>query len=299
MISAVIHTFNEERNIERCLSSLSWVDEIVVIDMGSRDKTFSIVSRYTDKVFQHAYTGFVEPARNYGIAKTKNDWILIVDADEEIPKSLAHFLSVEVKKPAADFYRLSRKNIIFGRWVRHAGWWPDYQIRFFKKDTVTWVEKIHGIPLTKGKGLDIESLEDLSIIHYNYQSIEQYLERLNRYTTISAKELFLDNKHFSIDNLFDKPVKEFVRRFFVWQGYKDGIYGLAVSLLQSFSELITYLKLWELEKYKEEKINLIEIEKLLSEEQKIKNYWLIHELLKQPHNIFQKLFWKIKRKIND
>ncbi len=297
MISAVVHTYNEEKNIERCLSSLSWVDEIVVIDMGSVDKTLEIAGNYKAKIHNHSYTGFVEPARNFGIEKAKGDWIIIVDADEEIPLNLSHYLSLEVKDPKYDFYRISRKNIIFGRWIKRSGWWPDYQIRFFKKGKVRWTEKIHGIPFTSGVGTDIDASEELSISHYNYQNLDQYIERLNRYTSIAAKELFLTNKRFYLHNLIDSPTKEFINRFFVWEGYKDGIHGLALSLLQSFSELVVYLKLWELEKYKETHLELSAIGQLMDGEYKQKNYWFTETSLKETSGIIKKLLLKIKRKI--
>jgi len=296
MISAVVHTYNEERNIGRCLDSLSWVDEIVVIDMGSVDQTCKIAREFKAKIFQHEYTGFVEPARNFGLSKTSGNWTIVIDADEEIPKSLAHYLIEETKNPRGDFYRIGRKNIIFNKWMKHTGWWPDYQVRFFKKGTVSWTEKIHGVPLTTGKGIDIEAFENLSIIHHNYQTVDKFIERLNRYTAVSAKELFLSNTHFSLPDLFEKPAKEFISRFFIWEGYKDGLHGLALSLIQSFSELVTYLKLWELYNFKETKVSLEETEAYLTGEYKIKKYWLLTLLLKNSHNIFQDIIWKMKRK---
>lgn len=297
MISAVVHTYNEEKNIARCLASLNFVDEIVLIDMDSMDRTKAIAQEYKAKIFSHPYTGFVEPARNFGIGKANENWILIVDADEEIPKTLAHFLVAEVKQPKADFYRIPRQNIIFGRVLRHSGWWPDYQIRFFKKGWVSWTRKIHGIPLTKGKGCDIEPYHDLSIIHYNYQTVGQFIDRLNRYTSVAAKEMFLNNEHFKISLLFEAPTKEFITRYFTHEGYKDGIHGLALSLLQSFSELVTYLKLWELESFKEDKLTLETAEKLLQEEQRHKKYWLYNAFLNQKHNWFNDLLWRLKRKL--
>lgn len=298
MISAVIHTYNEEKNIERCLSSLSFVDEIVLIDMGSTDKTCSLALSFKAKIYNHPYTGFVEPARNFGISKAKRDWILTVDADEEIPKSLARYLLGEVASPTSDFYRISRKNIIFGKWVKHTGWWPDYQIRFFRKDAVSWTKKIHGIPLTKGQGIDIEAKEELSIIHYNYQSLEQFIERLNRYSSISAKELYLSNKRFSVQNLFEVPTKEFINRYFVWEGYKDGLHGLALSFLQSFSELVVQLKLWELEGFKGQRVDLKEIQSLLLKQYKQKQYWLTNILLEKTQNPLTRFLLKLKRKLN-
>lgn len=297
MISAVVHSYNEEKNITRCLSSLSFVDEIILIDMGSLDTTVEKAKEFNAKVFQYPYTGFVEPARNFGLAKAKGEWILVVDADEEIPKTLVDLLLKKTIDKSINFYRLPRKNIIFGSWIKHSGWWPDYQIRFFRKNTVSWTESIHGVPFTKGKGSDIEVSEVTSITHYHYQTVEQFISRLNRYTSISAKELFLTKHTFSFSELFEKPAKEFVQRYCVWKGYKDGIHGLALSLLQAFSELVIYLKLWELEEFKEKKVLLSAIERLLVNEFKLKQYWLITEELNEPHTFVQHITKRLKRKL--
>ena len=296
MISAVIHTFNEEKNIQRCLESLSFVDEIIVIDMHSSDKTCEEAQKYKTKIFKHNYTGYVEPARNFGISKAEGDWILILDADEEIPQTLAVFLRKSADLNTSDYFRIPRKNIIFHKWMKHAGWWPDYQVRFFKRGMVSWNDKIHGIPLTKGKGEDIEENEDFSIIHHNYQSIGQYLERMNRYTGVASKQLYEEGYKILKDDLFKKPLDEFVSRFFQRGGYLDGLHGLALSLLQSVSELVIYLKLWELEKYKEEKITLENIEYNFKEEYRIKQYWLNSTMLKSSKNLLQKTILKAKRK---
>lgn len=297
MISALIHTFNEEKNISRCLESLKWVDEKVIVDMGSTDQTRSIAKKYGCKIYQHAYTGFVEPARNFGIEKSTGEWILIVDADEEIPSALARYLKEEVKNARGDYYRSARKNIIFNKWIRRSGWWPDYQVRFFRKDHVRWTEKIHGIPMTKGTGIDIEAKEELSIIHYNYQTIDQYLSRMNRYTSISAKELFVQNNKFEMKDLFEKPTREFINRFFTWEGYKDGIHGLVLSLLQSFSELVIFIKLWELSGFSEQKINIDTIDNMMTDDFKEKKYWFINTKSTASGNILRKIYLKIQKKV--
>lgn len=297
MVSAVVHTYNEEENIDRCLSSLSWTDEIVLVDMGSTDKTIDKARQFKAKIFQHPYTGFVEPARNFGIEKARGDWIVILDADEEVPFSLSSCLLKVRKEGKCDFVRIPRKNIIFGKWIKYAGWWPDHQVRFFKRGYVSWVEKIHGIPATRGQGLDLPENEDLSIIHYHYLTISQYIERLNRYTTINAKELYFDNLEFDHKFLFKKPVAEFVRRFFLFKGYKEGLHGLALSFLQAISEAVTYLKLWELEEFKTKKLTLEEVEQLLSEEAKEKKYWVVNELLEKEDSSFKKIILRLKRRI--
>lgn len=298
MISAVVHTYNEENNIERCLSSITFADEIVLVDMGSTDQTLKKAVKFPVKVYHYQKTGFVEPARNFAIAKAQGDYILIVDADEEIPVKLANSLQQLVKEKIYDYFRLPRKNIIFGKWMKHSGWWPDYQTRFFRKNFVEWTDKLHGVPLTRGQGTDLDANEKASIIHYNYLTIDQYILRLNRYTSIAAKELYLANKIITYQDLINAPVQEFIRRFFMLEGYKDGLHGLAISLLQSFSELVVRLKLWELYGFKPEKILLGDYKILQNKEIGTKEYWLYYELLKSPHNLWENLIWRIRRKLN-
>lgn len=297
MISAIVHTYNEEKNISRCLASLTFADEIILVDMGSNDRTVEIAKKYNVRVYNYPYTGFVEPARNFGISKASGKWIIVLDADEEIQESLATYLKSQSEKGEFDYYRVPRKNIIFGKWIEHTGWWPDYQIRFFKKGAVSWSEKIHAIPQTKGKGNDIKPDRQLSIIHQNYQSVDQFIGRLNRYTSVEASELHLSGRHFTISSLFEHPVAEFSQRFFASEGYRDGLHGLALSMLQSVYVLIVELKLWESEGFREQKINLSEVRKLFNRVHKIKYFWLIQALLKQPRSYLGRIILKLKRKL--
>lgn len=249
-ISVIVNTWNEEENIKRCLESVKdLVSEIIVVDMYSSDKTVAIAKKFGAKIFFHKFTSYVEPARNFALSKVTGDWILILDADEEISPGLAKILQELTTREEINFYRLPRKNIIFGKWIRHSRWWPDYVIRFFKKGSVRWSEKIHSVPLTRGEGHDLEAKEVNAITHYNYKSISQYLSRLNRYTTIQAKDLVESGYKFSWQDMLKKPMGEFLSRFFVGESYKDGLHGLALALLQAFSELIKYLKVWEKENF--------------------------------------------------
>lgn len=294
-ISAVVNTYNEEKNIRRCLTSLAWADELIVVDMGSTDETRTIAKACGARVIDHPYVGYVEPARNVGIAAAKGSWIVLLDADEVLPPTLASYLQKTLPSTAAQYLRIARQNQIFGTWIRHTGWWPDYQIRVFQKDAVTWSEKLHGIPMTRGTGTDVEASEELSIIHHHYTSISQYLERLNRYTAITAAELHREGTVFTPSDLFTKPTREFIQRFFVWEGYKDGVHGLGLSFLQSFSELIVALKLWELEKYKKHTVSVENVARWRKEEDRQLWYWIVRHL--RTSNPFSRLYWKLKQKI--
>ena len=245
MISAVVHTYNEEKNIGKCLSSLSWVNEIVVIDMGSTDQTCLIAKDYKARIYQHPYTGFVEPARNFGILKASGEWIIVVDADEEIPKSLAKYLSLEIQKPSADFYRIARKNIIFGKWIKHTNWWPDRQIRFYKKEKVVWNDKIHLYPQVKGRVIDLPAKEELAIEHLNYEKVAEFLSRQNRYSEILAQNYYDEGQRFSWFNFFWRPKRIFLQRYLRHAGFLDGFHGFALSILAVISQFAAEVKLWE------------------------------------------------------
>ena len=249
-ISAVVNTRNEESNIEACLKTLRFADEIVVVDMESEDKTVKLAKKYTKKVFNHKNVGYVEPARNFAIKKATGNWILIVDADERIPRSLAVKLIKITKQKEADFVRIPRQNLIFGRWIKYSRWWPDYNIRFFKKDKVEWQDKIHSIPITTGTGINLDPVKELSILHHHYISIDQYLKRSIRYSKTQSKELVNQGYILDVKDVFFKPVGEFLSRFFAGEGYKDGFHGFVLASLQAFSTLLVYLYVWQEQGFK-------------------------------------------------
>lgn len=296
-ISVVINTLNEEKNIDRALQSVIWADEVVVCDMHSEDETVRIAKKYKAKVVYHTPTGYVEPARNFAIGKASGDWILILDADEQIPERLANRLKDIANGTAQiDYVEIPRKNIIFHKWIQNSFWWPDYNIRFFKKSAVEWLDKIHSRPQTSGIGIKLEAKEDNAIIHYNYQTLDQYLERLNRYTNQQAKELIKEGYTFQWTDLISKPLSEFLSRYFANEGYKDGLHGLVLSLLQSYSELIKYLRIWEHDKFKEQEINIDEFKEQSKGWGYELKYWVNQTyLLKNP---FLKVFYKARNRIS-
>ena len=274
-ISAVINTFNEEKNIERAIKSVSWVDEVLVCDMYSDDNTAVIAKKLGAKIIFHKRVGFVEPARNFAISKAEAEWVLILDADEEIPEALADKINEIINKDGVvTFVEIPRQNIIFGKTMKAAMWWPDYNIRLFKKGSVIWGNKIHVKPKTVGQGLRLPELEHLAIIHHHYNSVSQFIQRMDRYTTIGAKELKDSGYEFDWKDLINKPLGEFLSRFFANKGYEDGIHGLSLSLLQATSHLIMYLKVWETQGFERKEIKYHEVDSLLKSSGKEVNYWL-------------------------
>ena len=285
-ISVVINTLNEAKNLNRAIASVkNLASEIVVVDMESDDSTAVLAKKLQARVFSHKRMGYVEPARNFGISKAKNGWILILDADEEISPSLSKKLNELADGDAADYYRIPRKNIIFGKWLKHTRWWPDFNIRFFRKGFVSWGDEIHSIPVTKGKGMDIKDKEEFAIIHNNYTSIGGYLERMSRYSEIQSEELMKNGYVFVWHDLIKKPMGEFLSRFFAGEGYKDGIHGLALSGLQAFSEFVLYLRVWEKQGFAEENLSKKDFSKELEKAVKEFRWWL-----RKKFSLFGKFF---------
>lgn len=260
--SVVINTWNNAETLEQTLESVKTAAEIIIVDMHSSDNTCEIAKKFTDQIFTHPYIGYVEPARNFAIEKAAKDWVFVLDSDEETPPQLFAELSLiaatEHKDSAPTHYFIPRKNLIFGSWVQHAGWWPDNQLRFFRKGSVSWQNEIHSVPVTTGKPHTFPPEESYAIIHHNYTSVSQWITRMDRYTTIQSKELSQKGYTYAFSDNLNKPFSEFIRRFFVWKGYKDGVIGLNLALLQALSEVIVYLKVRELQKPTH---NLVETEK--------------------------------------
>lgn len=296
-ISVIINTLNEERNLPRLLASLrGFSDDVVIIDMNSDDNTQKIAKGFGARVFTHKRTGYVEPARNFAITKAKNEWILILDADEVLTSTLSKKLLQIVGSPSADYYRLPRKNIIFGTWIKHSKWWPDYNIRFFKKGKVSWSEVIHAVPMTQGTGIDLAPKEDYAILHYNYATVEDYLSRMNRYTSIQSQFLADSGHKFIWKDLISKPATEFIGRYLVGEGYKDGVHGLSLAFLQAFSELVLYLKVWQSEKFLPQSVTFPEARRELEKTKKEFDWWMYETEIKNQGPLAS-LSTKVIRKV--
>ncbi len=245
-ISAVINVRNEAEALSKCLHSIkNLADEIIVVDMNSTDNSKEVAEKSGAHVFSYRPMKYVEPARNYALSKATGKWILLLDPDEFLNKTLKKELLSITKRSDVDFVKIPRKNIIFGKWIRHSNCWPDYLIRFFKKGSVTWKKEIHSQPVTKGNSITLLDSEKMAIHHNNYTNVSQYITRALRYSGIQADELFVQNYKLKISDFLLKPIQEFNSRFFFAEGYKDGFHGLIFSLLQAFAIALVYVRLWE------------------------------------------------------
>lgn len=246
LISAVINVRNEGENLKKCLKTLKgFADEVIVTNMHSTDNSREIAVNAGAKVYDYRWLKHVEPARNYGLSKASGKWIVLLDPDEYLNKTLKAELLKITKRSDVDWVRIPRKNIIFDKWIRHSRCWPDYLIRFFKKNHVTWKNEIHSQPHTTGNGLTILDSEKLALRHINYSTITQYLNQTIRYSHIQADELKAAGYKLKISDLILKPMQEFNSRFYFAEGFKDGMHGLVFCLLQSFAIGFIYIRLWE------------------------------------------------------
>ncbi|HRN70586.1 MAG TPA: glycosyltransferase family 2 protein [Candidatus Woesebacteria bacterium] len=298
-ISVVIISRNEEAHIEECLTSVRWADEIVVVDDSSTDNTQGLAKKYTDRVFTHKSIGYVEPVRNYALQKATGDWIFLLDTDERVPESLAAAVrNITEQDHPAEAYKIPRKNIIFDKWIQHTGWWPDNNIRFFKKGSVEWSDRIHSVPKVNGAISELDATEQHAIVHYNYTSVSQFIEKMVRYTAVEAQQY--SDKVITSD-FISKPAQEFLRRFFTAQGYKDGVHGLVLSLLQAVSVFLVLVRVWEIQKFepKEDKNLLVTVQKQGKTIRKEIAYWMANELLKTERSKLKKVRLKISRKRNN
>lgn len=246
LISAVINIRNEADSLKKCLKSIKkFADEIIVIDMYSTDNGKQIAESFGAKVFRYRPVKVVEIARNYALSKATGKWIMLLDPDEYLNRTLKRELLKITQRQDVDFVRIPRKNLIFGKWIRHSNCWPDYLIRFFKKGSVTWKKEIHSQPETKGNGINLLDSEKLAIRHNNYKTVTQFVLRAIRYSGVQADELKEADYKVKISDLILKPTQEFNSRFFAAEGYKDGIHGLIFSILQAFAISLIYIRLWE------------------------------------------------------
>ncbi|MCE5199267.1 MAG: glycosyltransferase family 2 protein [Armatimonadota bacterium] len=244
-ISVVIHVCDEEQYIDECLNSIAWADEIVIIDMGSTDSTVAMCHDRGAQIFTHPRVPVVELARNFGISKATGDWILVLDPDERVADMSGKELSEIANDPAScDGYYVSRVNWIFGKRINHSGWGDDRLLRFFRNRKCTWPSSVHSVPVVNGTVGTIEP-KHCYLIHDNYRTLEQFVEKMNRYTSQEAQRLYDAGRPFHWLKLFYQPMKEFNSRYIKHKGYRDGFIGFVLAVLMAFYIQLSYLKLWE------------------------------------------------------
>lgn len=244
-LSITIITKNEQANIRRTLESVKWADEIVVIDSGSTDDTVSICREYTSNVSIQDWPGFARQ-KNRAIDASTGDWVLSLDADEPIEPALADEIRGIISSPASlDGYLIPRKTYFLGRWIKHGGWYPDYNLRLFRKGKGRFQERaVHEAIKVEGTiGRTIHAIE-----HYAYPDLSSYMASIDKYSSLAVEEMGasgISALAASWINIFFRPILTFFLKYFLRLGFLDGKHGLVLNLFHSSYVFAKYGKAWE------------------------------------------------------
>lgn len=244
-ISAVVITYNEEDKIERALLSLQKVsDEIVVVDSYSSDATPQICYRYTDRFIQRSWEGY-RVQKQFATEQASHEWILNLDADEMLSPDLTQeILHWKNERSTYSGYLLPRKTFFMGKWITHTTWYPDCQLRLFRRSSGSWKGgRVHESFRVDGPTGRLNG----EIYHYTYSSFSEYLQQLENFSSLAAQDYFDRGKKVTWFQICFDPAAIFLKNYFFRLGFMDGIPGLCVSMLASVSTLFKYLKLWELQ----------------------------------------------------
>jgi glycosyltransferase involved in cell wall biosynthesis len=238
-ITATIVALNEERNIARAIRSLGCADEILVVDSGSCDSTREIAAELGARVIEEPWRGYAAQ-KNFAAASASNDWILSLDADEEVTAELAREISaLKSAEPKFDGWTMPRLARYLGRWIRHSGWYPDRKVRLYHRERGSWQgEYVHESVKVNGNIGELNG----DLLHYTCDSLSQHVRTLDRYTTLAAQELASSGKRVPLRRLIVDPPWSFVRSYVLQRGFQDGAQGLTIAAMASFYTFAKYAK---------------------------------------------------------
>jgi len=251
-ISVYMITRNNERTLEKALASVTWADEIVVVDSFSTDKTPEICRRFTDRVIQRPWPGFREQYQ-HAADLTTHPWVMFIDADEEISQELAEEIQCVVKEGEKSFdgFIIYRRTYYLGRWIRHGAWYPDYEIRLYCREKGRWEGGLHAKIVVDG---NVGSLKH-EILHHTYRDISDQIRTLDLYSRIEAEDMLKAGERFRLFKLLFRPPFRLIKEYLLKQGFRDGIPGLVIIVATMFYVFIKHAKLWELTHVKKEERN--------------------------------------------
>jgi glycosyltransferase involved in cell wall biosynthesis len=244
-VSVTIITLNEAQHIGEALDSVSWADEIVVVDSGSTDDTVSIARAKGARVTDRAWTGYIDQ-KNYAASIAANDWILSLDADERVPEALAAEIQrLLASDPPRRGYRIPRVTFHLGQWVRTTDFYPDYQLRLYDRRAGRWVGRyVHESVRVDGAfGYLKNDLE-----HRSFRDLRDHAEKLNRYSTLAARQMYESGRRANLFDLVVHPPAAFLRNYVLRRGFLDGTVGLTISAMSAYSVFLKFAKLRELQR---------------------------------------------------
>jgi glycosyltransferase involved in cell wall biosynthesis len=243
-ISASIIVRNEEANVAEVCQTVAWADEIVIVDSDSTDRTVEIARRHTDKVFNREFRGYKDK-HEFADAQTTGDWIFWIDADERVTPELREAIEkLRQRDPATlpDGFRIARRTQYLGRWIQHSGWYPDYQMRLYRKAASYW----DGVSPHETARVDgrVETLPG-EFRHYTKRNLSEHHRVLDEYTTLAAEFHAGKNKRVRAIDLFVLPIAAFIRTYVFKQGFRDGVPGLIIAMFTAYSVFLKFAKVWE------------------------------------------------------
>lgn len=246
-LSVIIIVQEEEENIRECLESVKWADEIVVVDSHSQDRTVEICKQYTEKIYQQEWQGFA-PKKALALKKATKEWVLSIDADERVtPELKAEIEQILTRGKDCDGYYIPRKSYFLGKWMRHCGWYPGYQLKLFKRDKARVSDvHVHEGFLVNGRVGYLKG----DIIHLSHPTLKESFEKLNRESSLEALDR-VHRKRVRWYHFFAHPLAAFFNKFITKKGFLDGIHGLILSIVAAMVKMALYLKIWELQNINE------------------------------------------------
>lgn len=244
-LSVILITKNEERNIEACLQSVLWADEIILVDSESTDKTIKIAKKYTTKIFIRKWEGFAS-AKDFALRQCTHEWVLWLDADERVTNELAQEIQSVVNNPSMlhTGYEVARRAFFLDKWIRHCGWYPGYVVRLFQKSKTEFIHtRVHEKVEVSGTIGRLQS----DLLHYTDDNLFHYFFKFNRYTSLAAEDLRQSGRTASLYDLLARPPFMFFKMYVLKLGFLDGMHGFLLSLLSASYVFAKYAKLWELQ----------------------------------------------------
>jgi len=251
-ISATIIVRNEEANIAAVCESVSWAYEIIIVDSDSTDRTVEIARNHSTRVFNRPFQGYKDK-HEFADSQTTGDWVFWIDADERVTPELREAIDhLKHRDPTTlpDGFRIARRTQYLGRWIEHSGWYPDYQMRLYRKAASYWDGVApHETARVRGQ---VETLPG-EFLHYTKRNLSEHHRVLDEYTTLAAAYHVKNNKRARGIDLFALPIASFIRTYFIKQGFRDGLPGLIIAMFTAYSVFLKYAKIWEHENNSKEK----------------------------------------------
>jgi glycosyltransferase involved in cell wall biosynthesis len=246
-LSVAIITKNEEKRLPDCLKSISFADDIVVLDCGSTDRTVEIANNFGCRVFVEEWKGY-GPQKNSAVAKCRYEWVLVIDADERIPEETKSKITKVINSlDSADAYSFPMKSFLHDKWIKHSDWWPDYKVRLFKKNMGQFHFLIHEAWLTKGTVKKVTT----PIEHFSFSNYSDMFNVLNERSTIMAEELFDAGKRVTLFTPFFHGAGMFLKAYILKLGFLDGLDGFMIAITMAGGSFLKYAKLLELQRKEE------------------------------------------------